>query len=68
MLNLLLEAISVGIVVIIFSIIIKIILKYLNIYNDIINYFLIGFFTHLLFEFLGLNKYYCKYGNACKIN
>lgn len=28
--------------------------------------FLSGFFGHLLFEQTGLNKWYCKYGNACR--
>ena len=27
--------------------------------------FLFGVFIHLAFEFLGLNKWYCKNGNAC---
>jgi hypothetical protein len=26
--------------------------------------FLTGFSIHLLFEYIGLNKWYCKYGNA----
>ena len=28
--------------------------------------FLTGFVAHLLCEFLGVNKWYCKNGNACK--
>ena len=31
----------------------------------IIAYFLTGVLLHLGFEYFGLNKYYCKYGNAC---
>ena len=27
--------------------------------------FLTGFFTHILCEFSGINKIYCKKGNAC---
>ena len=27
--------------------------------------FLTGFIAHLLCEFVGLNKWYCKNGNAC---
>lgn len=27
--------------------------------------FFTGFFLHLLWEYMGLNKWYCKYGNAC---
>ena len=30
-----------------------------------ISLFITGFFTHLLFELLGLNKWYCKGGHAC---
>lgn len=29
--------------------------------------FITGFVTHLLCEFIGLNKWYCKNGNACLI-
>tara|TARA_Y100000748_G_C15215258_1_gene379008 strand:+ start:142 stop:402 length:261 start_codon:yes stop_codon:yes gene_type:complete len=28
--------------------------------------FFTGFISHLLFEFIGLNKWYCKNGVACK--
>jgi uncharacterized membrane protein len=28
--------------------------------------FLTGFSIHLVFEYIGLNKLYCKYGNASK--
>jgi hypothetical protein len=27
---------------------------------------IIGILDHLLCEFSGINKYYCKYGNACR--
>jgi len=30
-----------------------------------ISLFLTGFLSHLLFEFCGLNKWYCKNGVAC---
>ena len=30
-----------------------------------ISLFLTGFFAHLFFEFTGINKWYCKNGNAC---
>lgn len=29
--------------------------------------FLTGFLLHLLCEFTGLNKWYCKNGNSCKL-
>ena len=28
--------------------------------------FLTGFIIHLICEFTGINKWYCKHGNACK--
>ena len=31
-----------------------------------INLFLIGFVTHMLFEIIGANKWYCGNGYACK--
>lgn len=30
-----------------------------------ISLFLTGLLAHLLFEFTGLNAWYCRYGNAC---
>jgi hypothetical protein len=30
-----------------------------------ISLFLTGIVTHLTFEFVGANKWYCTYGNAC---
>lgn len=29
--------------------------------------FLTGFIAHVVFEFMGINKWYCKHGNACKL-
>ena len=31
-----------------------------------VSLFLTGVVTHLLFEWLGVNKYYCKMGYACR--
>lgn len=31
----------------------------------IISFFITGFLIHLLCEYSGINKWYCKYGNAC---
>ena len=28
--------------------------------------FFTGFFTHVIFELLGLNNWYCKHGRACQ--
>ena len=33
-----------------------------------ISLFLTGFLSHILFEFIGANKWYCKNGNACSKN
>ena len=31
-----------------------------------ISLFLTGFLLHLFFEVVGLNRWYCKFGNACR--
>ena len=30
------------------------------------SYFFTGFIGHLIFQYTGMNSYYCKYGVACK--
>ena len=30
-------------------------------------FFLMGFLGHLLFEWTGVNSWYCREGNACKV-
>jgi len=32
----------------------------------ILNLFITGFVIHIICEISGINKYYCKNGNACK--
>lgn len=66
MYSLLLEAFLVGLVTLICGYIIKKILNVFKIDNIYIIFLVLGIFTHLFFEFLGLNKIYCKYGYACK--
>ena len=62
MMQLLFEAIVVGItLVIVFQLI-----CFINIKNINIKLFITGVIIHFLFELYGLNKSYCKYGNACK--
>ena len=36
-------------------------------YKGEVSLFLIGFLLHLIFEYTKVNKYYCKEGNACKL-
>ena len=72
------EAIAVGIVVVIVGLIVS---SFIGMFhkqtkkacqdwnkNHImeISLFLIGALTHLVCEFTGVNKWYCKNGNACK--
>uniref|UniRef100_A0A6C0CYN1 Uncharacterized protein n=1 Tax=viral metagenome TaxID=1070528 RepID=A0A6C0CYN1_9ZZZZ len=68
--SLLLEALSVGILTAIIGFIINIILvdknySYNYWYKVLIAYFITGMIIHLLLEYTGGNKWYCKYGNAC---
>lgn len=32
----------------------------------LLGYFITGVIMHLIFEYTGGNKWYCKYGNACQ--
>lgn len=32
----------------------------------LLSFFLTGFLIHLICETTGINKWYCKHGNACK--
>ncbi len=81
MIQLFIEAFIIGITLIIIG---GIISCYINLIYDInlpdkckewnkhhimeISLFLIGFTTHLLFEILGINKWYCKNSYACNNN
>lgn len=38
--------------------------KFINLSNDK-NIFMMGVIIHILCEYSGLNRYYCKHGNAC---
>lgn len=68
----LLEAIIVGIAIVIFGVVFKFILTKIQfIYRQsqqtqfIILLFLIGFGAHIFFEVFGINHMYCNYGYAC---
>ena len=68
--QLLYEAISVGILVIIMGYLIIYLMKEMKLNMSRDNRMTLGFFSlgvsiHLLCEFTGINKWYCKNGNAC---
>lgn len=65
MMNLIIEAIVVGVVMVIIGVGVSMITTYLNIPGQF-NIFLTGFIGHLLFEMMGANKWYCTNGYACK--
>ena len=56
--QLIIEAVVVGIVCVICS-------KLLDLSKPL-NVFIMGVLIHLLFEFVGANAYYCKNGAACR--
>ena len=74
--HIILEALIVGIVVGIFGFIISTSLMFMNKNFTLkkyyfwkwvlFSYILTGFLFHLVAELSGVNKWYCKNGNACK--
>ena len=73
--NVLIEALSVGLSALLVGLLLHVILGYHalhasspNMKEEMIRLsillFLKGFSIHLIFEYIGLNKWYCKYGNA----
>lgn len=77
MMKLLIEAVSVGVlVVVVGTLVSKVIILFMqknpttNLNNSRKYYmelglFLTGVIVHLLCEITGINKWYCKHGNAC---
>ena len=65
--KLLIEAIFVGLSLAIFTHMIKI-ADVIKTDNHFVFMFIVGFLIHLVFEALGLNKWYCKNGAACSRN
>ena len=74
--NILLEAIFVGIAIAIIGFIISLLVMYVDDSkftikkytfwkSVLLSYFLTGMVGHLFFQYVGLNSYYCKYGVAC---
>lgn len=62
--RILIEATVVGVSLALFVWILKT-MKFDYCKNEIMFMFFTGFFIHLIFELLKLNKWYCKYGAAC---
>ena len=65
--KLLIEAFFVGLSLAVFTHIIKI-ADVVNTKNHFVFMFVVGFLLHLVFEVLGMNKWYCKNGSACSGN
>jgi hypothetical protein len=68
--QLLYEGISVGILVIIMGYFIIYLMKKMKLNMSknnqmTLGFFSLGVFIHLFCEFTGINKWYCKNGNAC---
>jgi hypothetical protein len=77
--NLLVEGVAVGIVVLVVGYIVGFVLGRLmsvdlpkacrewnKNYIMELSLFFTGFFTHIIFELLGFNNWYCKHGRACQ--
>ena len=64
------EAISVGVVALVIGYIIFMILLYIGMGKDVttvvLTLFSTGVLAHFLFEMAGANKWYCKHGKACQ--
>ena len=65
--KLLIEAFFVGLSLSVFTHMIKI-ADVVKTDNHFVFMFIVGFLIHLVFEALGLNKWYCKNGAACSRN
>jgi ABC-type spermidine/putrescine transport system permease subunit I len=67
---LLMEAIAVGILVVLLGYVVVYFMETMKLKMNkdkqmIIGFFMLGFLTHILCEFTGVNKWYCKNGRAC---
>ena len=71
--RLMMEAIAVGILVVLLGHVVVYFMESMKLKIDkdkqmIIGFFMLGFLTHILCEFTGVNKWYCKNGHACLKN
>tara|TARA_B100001248_G_C27152532_1_gene349724 strand:+ start:342 stop:572 length:231 start_codon:yes stop_codon:yes gene_type:complete len=71
--KLIIEAIAVGILVVLLGYVVVYFMESMKLKIDkdkqmIIGFFMLGFLTHILCEFTGVNKWYCKNGRACLKN
>ena len=69
--RLLIEAVAVGVLVVLLGYVIIYVMESMKLKMNrdkqmIIGFFVLGALTHLVCEFTGVNKWYCKNGNACK--
>ena len=67
---LLMEAFAVGIVVVMLGYLVVYVMEHMKLKMNrnnqmILGFFILGFITHLVCEFTGVNKWYCKNGQAC---
>tara|TARA_B110001469_G_C9602591_1_gene299430 strand:- start:1161 stop:1388 length:228 start_codon:yes stop_codon:yes gene_type:complete len=68
--QLLMEAIAVGIVVVALGYLIVYVMSLMKLKMNkekqmVLGFFMLGFITHIVCEFTGINKWYCKKGHAC---
>lgn len=68
--SLMMEAIAVGILVVLLGYVVVYFMQSMKLKMDkdkqmIIGFFMLGSLTHILCEFTGVNKWYCKNGRAC---
>ncbi len=68
--RLLIEAVAVGVLVVLLGYVVIYVMESMKLKMNrdkqmIIGFFVLGALTHLVCEFTGVNKWYCKNGIAC---
>jgi hypothetical protein len=68
--RLLIEAVAVGVLVVLLGYVVIYVMESMKLKMNrdkqmIIGFFVLGALTHLVCEFSGVNKWYCKNGRAC---